>query len=985
MPFRLSLTLCFLFFVVFGDCGTSSIRADELHPHRVVVRSSYREEARVPDIDSHHFDIRAPGQIEDPYRPDFTFNIRHLPQAFPQNQTFHWLTSLAPGLSRLFRGNEGRLENGIRFYQQDKHIEAELELMPLVSENTEQREKATLYLAWIKYQEGLRDETLRLTERLRMSAKTDISREAQYLRTLVYLQRKDYRSAVDDMNSGRSRSPGEALPLKQAYAYLICLFQLEHWHDAKALSHELLHRPIRHAKSFYKIIELAALIDYAQGRYDDSLAKFIRARAMNRLPSYQYRMNRRIAWLQYMTKDYKGAVRTVNQKISAYRADYQDELTYLLIACRVRQNNWAAIGALLDRIDPSSVFYTYSAFLIRSNLQTPAAHPQLFESVSRLQFDFPEMKFHVAMLNGNLAFENGSVQAAKTAYLRALSVDSRNPDYWKAHYNLGLTQLKLKQLSAAVADFKQLLKTGPEELSQALQYHLAYATYLLADTDATLQALKQIEFSRFNDNQQNELRLIRAGSLLRKNRPDQALIDFQNVWSSSRQPLALEFMARIHYDQQRFEAVLELLKRYPEHRTDTLVIYEIKSLLALRRFKEAQAVMRGIRSEEDEFIELRLKVWFANQKYESIIQYVSQLLQKPLSREKRRSYHLHLGDAYFNRQQYRKSKNQFFRALNLTEEPELKSLILYNIALSSYYYKDYTAFLREADQVITKPHISAEIRYNLTLLLAEYYQSTEDIKQADTVYRNYVDSFAYNQASIHIKRIRLWYQQKQYQKCASLSRQPMPSETDFQRRDRIVMFGYCGNQQKTTKAVIQAIVEETEQHAIDYRNNELNYLLAKAYAQSGSFQRSLSLSKQLVDKPLNPAVRIDNRLLIIDNLVQLQQSSEAMDVLGDINQYRDTGHYVKTLELRSEIEFQQQRFHKAHRTLLRIFYLPESSETEKQTALLRLTEGYLNEGDLNAAAEHLKKIDRGVIMQEPENKKRYQTIAARIKALAPES
>jgi len=965
------LVIIFLAFF-FPENGKSA--EGDLKPHNVILRSLFQEKVKAPVIKEHHTELGTPGKIQEPYLPDFSFSVASLPDDFPQNTPTNWLTEFSPSLSRLFRGNDGRLNNGIYFYRRNMLDHAESELLPLLKQPSQFSEPAVLYLAWIKFKDGHWEETNRLTNQLLLSDDTNLVKEAYYLKSVVYLEQKQYEKGAELGEAMRARIPESQFDLKQSYVQLICLVQLGYWNEAEKLSNDIQKRSIAYTKQYYKTIELAALIDYSQGHYLSSLKKYLRARSYNAHPAYQFAMDRRIAWLYYITGAYEAALNTLQELNSVYFSDFADEFVYLRLACRVQLQQWSQVKPLLDGLKDTSLFHTYASFLVRTHLKNPTDHPALFNQVAQQNFDFPEMKFHVAILDGNLFFTQGQYPEAKDAFIRALSVDSSNSDYWIAQYNLGLTHLRLGQYSSAEADFNTLLRSINGTRADQLRYHLSYAQYQQSKPEETLNSLKLIHIGSLDRKQQVELKMMEGGSLLRLNKNDAARKVFLDIWHSDRKQDALELVAIIYYDQQQYSEVIKLVREHPEHRSTLLIVYEVKSLLAMRQFEEAKKTIEPITQDSDSLIELRLEVWTANLEYDRIITDVTSRLGKTTDPQKRRFYYLTLGDAYFNLQRYQESKNQFYRALNLTEEPTLKSLVLYNIALSSYYYKDYTSFLREVNQVLSRKEIDYEVRFNLTILLAEFYQKSGKLELSDGVLEKYNQSHSYNQASIHIKRVRLWFQSGNPGKCAKLGKTGTGTENDYQRRDRIIMFGYCANASQQPAAAINIIRKELKKDRNPYRTNELNFVLAQAYAQTGDFKHSLKLAKNLIIKPLNLKVRQDTQLLITRDLLELNEPEKARAELGNVNQYRNTQQYVSSLQLRSEIEFKQKQYHQAYRTLLRIYYLSDSSPIVRQSALLSLSEGYLKEKDLESAERHFRKIDPEIIKQEPSAQKRYDSV-----------
>ncbi len=972
---------CWLLLLVFSLMGGHPDlfgAVAKLKPHNVIVHSSFKEEIKVPVLKHHKFSLFAPGEVQEPYQPEFNFEITLLPNNFAQNTTIGWLTKFSPSLARLFRGNSGRFENGLFFYQQNRFNKAEQDLVALLKQSSAFRERALLYLAWIKYKDQLWEEAIKLSSYLLHSTNIDLVKESHYLTSLIYLKQNKFREILDLNEVLLKKLPLDQFKLKQIYVILICQINLGYWNEAKTISDAVLTKPIAHAKLFHKIKELSGLIDYKNKNYRSSLRKYRLVKTYNAHPEFQFTTNRHIAWLYYLTGNYESAIDVLQEPKSLYLSDFTVELAYLKMACFVRLKKWNRVIMILNGFKEGSLFHTYGSFLVRHHLNDPSEYPELFALVSKQKFDFPEMKFHVALLDGNLFFKQNNYTQAKEAFIRAMSVDSSSPDYWIAQYNLGLTHLKLGQYGLAEQDFLNLMRTVHSAPTDQIRYQLIYAQYQQSISDPAWATLHSANFPTLNKEQQIELMLIQAGTLLKLDRREDAKSVFIKIWQQTKQIESLEFVARIHYDQRQFDKVINLIRDVPQHRSDTLITYEVKSLLALRRFKEAKESIDKIPESQDPFITLRLEVWGANSEYKSIIKFVSKLLRKSLNKEQRRFYYLNLGDAYFNLQQYPKSKNQFYRALGLTKEHTLKSLILYNIALSSYYYNDYTSFLNEAKLILSRQEITEEVRYNLTNLLAEFYQKSDRLAQADKILEQYNRSYKYNQASIHIKRIRIWFRGGNHTQCVKLGRTGVSIENEYQRRDRLIMFGYCANSIHLPSETIKAIQPELKINQISYRFNELSFVLAQAYSQAKDFRHSLQLAQSLIIKPLNTNVRLDTQLLIARNLLQLSELKKAYEELGDVNQYRASGHYVKSLQIRGEIELQEKQHHQAYRTLLRIYYLSGSSKKAQQLALLRIAEGYVSEKNFLAAKKHFKKIDPKIISKELPAQRRYEAVRSAI-------
>ncbi|MCP4749592.1 MAG: tetratricopeptide repeat protein [Proteobacteria bacterium] len=906
-------------------------------------------------------------------------SVRELPDGFPQIIAISWLTEFSGGLSELLMGNVGVLESGILLYRQKRLDAAERKLVSVLQAPVDTREMAELWLGWIKYEKHQWKESSDYASTLHDSRNEEIVIESYYLSSLLLIKQKLYEEHHSLMNQLKEKIPQENWNFRLSYCYLISLVNLKYWSDARLFLKRFDHNAIVHARYYYKIMEISALVDYAQNDYQLSLDNYRHLKTLIRHPAFQYNVDRNIAWLSYLTGKYGEALKLVEQNIARYPTKPDEELKYLELACLVRLSKWESVERNLEKLPPQSMFYVYSAYQIRSFLDDPNKHEILHQKVSSLKYRFPEMKFHIALKDGNRFLENGRSDKAERQYLRAMSVDTSSRNYWMAQYNLGLCHLKQGEFEKAKEDFVNLLHRQQNKGPKLLPYHLLYAYY------QTSRPRKFMDFvGTMNPAEQEkpillELNLMKGGVLLGLGKNEQAVKQFMWVWNHGKNVVALEYAAKAYYADGKFQRIIELVHDHPEVGSDILFTYEIKSLLAIRKFEEALSLLEKRSLKGEHLIQLRIEVWLANHRYHEIIARISPLLNNTLSKEKRLLYYLSLGDAYFNLQKYSESKNQFYKALKLTFEIQEQSLILYNIALTTYYYRDYVSFVKEINLILQRKKLSDEIRYNLTQLLVDYYQQNNQTAKADLTLKNYIENNEYQKSKAHIKRIRLLYRTGESSKCFELSQVKVGNESSYHRRDRIIMAGYCGNKTKNTTATIGLLKNELENKKETYRQNEVRFLLAQEYFNNNDYRRSLVNAKSLKKETLNPKVSQETQILLSRNYLRLGNLTEASKELGDVNPYRQTYQYSRALRLKAEIKYAQRKIDDAAKSFLRIYYHPKSATEEKQEVLIRIAEIYLEQEMAEEAKKYYLRLDTEIVLKNDDLKARFFVLQKEMK------
>ena len=646
------------------------------------------------------------------------------------------------------------------------------------------------------------------------------------------------------------------------------------------------------------------------------------------------------------------------------------------MACFTHLKRWEEAKSSFNGFSQKSPFYHHAAFLLQSQFKETATDASIQTKLKAITYDFPEMKFQTALHNGNVAFKKGDLQLAVSYFYKALGVDAHNSESYLARYNLGICYLKQKKYQKAVSTFEGLLQSIPSERSPELLYHLLFSYYQLAQTEDFFTHASGTNLDDLNAVFRKEIELMNGNILLSQDRNLEAASLFYALWENEKDLFALEQSVIALYKIKQYNRILEIVSHVLSQ-SDLLFIYKVKSLLGLKQFNQAQKEIDHLTRESTDVIQLQLEVWLANQHYQKIVRKVSTLLNRALAPKTRLLYYLSLGDAHFNMKDYAESKNQFYKALSLTNDALKKSLIQYNIILIAYYSKDYPSFLKETSLILSKEELIPEIRYNIVQLLVNHYQDNQQADKVDHLLQSYIAQHSFQRAKAWQKRLQLLYQNKRYEKCYSLSHQKK-EETLFQRRDRLILLGYCGNETGQSRNVQELLNKELELVHGGYRDNELKFVLAKAYFILNQYQTSFSMIKSLSKNQMDKEAQFKTKLLLVDTLLQLDKPSQAGQELGDISVYRRTQYYFQALSLLAEIQVSTDKKDEAVRSLLRIHFSKSLSEEVRQENLLRICEILIQNQNQADAQKYFAQIKPKLIKSNQEFWTRFQTLSLKI-------
>jgi len=965
-------------FLVIFSFSSSLTAKNDLKPRKVVIESSYQEKNLRPPSPLHEFDLQYPGSTHEPYFPDLQIDEYPLPSDFPQNVQISWLTNFSGGLAELFLGDKGELENAILFYQKGELVRTRLKLQSLLNQNSELEENTTLWLAWTLYKEKKYAGSLRLLGQLHQSRSYDLIIESYYLASLIFIKQKQFKHHYQLIQRLKKRVMIPSWDFRLNLAYIISLTELGYWTEADAFLKTSNLKTTKHAKLYYLVEEIIGRLDYAQNRHGSSLIHYLNAQKYQPNLYYQRNLNRNIAWLYYFSGNFEKSLEVTNLGLDFFQPEATEEIVYLKLACLVKLKHWDEVNSILNLLNPESVFFTYGAFQIRSNLKEIDQYKELKDSITAHEYSEPNMKFYAALHEGNNAFVEKKYQKAEQQYIRALSVDIKSSDYWMVQYNLGLVHLRQKRFDEAINIFDPLLKNYPKLLPDAVSYHLLFAIYNSEKDSAFLETLKRINPEKLNSKQQIDITMMKGGVFADKREYKAAVKEFLEIWQQNQVPVALEFAIRVLYAQRGFDQIIKLVQVNQRQNSDTLYFYHVKAHLGKKDIVSAYQLLKDREFSDVEFIQVRIEVLLAAQKFQELIDTVGPLLSKTSDPENRLLLYLSLGDANFNLKQYVDSKHQFYKALKIANSIEIRSLILYNIALITLYENKNILFEKEITSILEKENLTDEIRYTLTQMLVDYYWQNKKTALADQVLEHYTNKFKYQKSNATAKRIRFLYQAEEFNSCYQLAKNRIDQQQEYNRRDRVIMTGYCGNQTENVASAVAIVQNELSTKSSDYRKNELTFVLSQGYFQLKQYKKSYDLSEKLLEKPLKLGVKHETQILMAKAAMLTDNPRMAEEVLGDLNQYRQTQKYPKSLRIRALLALSEKNTDLAVRTYLRLYYLSKTTAGQKQDILLDIAELYIDRKMINEADEFIKRVNIETGFEDQNVKKRFNRLRARI-------
>lgn len=919
---------------------------------------------------SHTFDIQKSGSYKEPYTPAFFLKDYDLPKNIAINTQPHWLSNFSSGLAKLFISEKFYLDSGTLLYSHHQYKEAIAAFKKGEEINGDLSDLFNLWLSWSYYQDNQIQKVSPTLSKILKSKNKQIRHEAQYLSALILIEKGAFQDVFTQLNQFQKYSVFSNWPFKLQYTYLISLTELHHWQDSLTYLAQMESQTIVHQKNFKDILKIKALALYHQKEYSNSISTLLRLTKIQSTKEDRFKSIRMLAWIYYLNKNYHSTLNQLNRIPAPF---YFDELYYLKLSCNISLKNTKSAYHDFKKISPKSSFYIYAIFKLQI-LNDASKRKLSTDKNFKLNEDFSNLKFYSNLNSGNQYFLKHQFIQAENSYFRALSSDTDSKNYWMAHYNLALTYLSQKKYVKALNAFSISLKSLPQHLKSQIIYHRLYAYFGANLYQMFDNLLSEFSIDDFNRQQKSEILEMSAIIEHRRNNLRSAAKQFRQAWNISKKTHLFALSLESLYMSKNYTLVLKHSKTILKlkEKSERIATFYIKSLLALNKNKAALKEVESLHYSSESFNSLRIEVWFANDQNKKVIHFINAQLKHTPPSKTRLFYYLSLGDAYFNLKQYLKSKAQYYKALNIPSSIETKSVIYFNIATASQKRQDNRGFQLEVSALLKKKDITPDVRFNLTILLANTYIDSTDLNKADAILENYLSRSSFRSIDIRLKRIDILLRQKQYTTCYQLSQKKDKQENLFQQIDRLIFLSKCSqstNELSNSSNLLAATIEENS----SYRINERYAVLAQELFTLKQYKKSLQLIKKTRSDLFSHAENLTNQLLHSRILAQLKKIDEAILVLDPPEKFKAIQKFSRASILKSDLLILQGKFTPAEKTLLRAYYFKENPKKIKTELLFKLSVLNYTKKSKETAISYLKKINQ---MQLPN---RYQDEYLRLK------
>ena len=949
--------------------------AQELEPEQVQILALHHKNPIRPQVTGHQYDPRRPDKAIEPYTPQLSIKRFHLPQDHSMAESVSWVARFSGQVAGTLMGSQGQMEAGVLAYQKGNYPEASKRFSLILQKGKSALvEKAAAWQAWTLYHLEEMESSYELTQDLTGSNSPIYRAEGFYLGGL-HLFRSGQNQELDQwLEKAEKNLEAKDWNFRLRYLKFAHLVRSQKWKQARIFLMEFEKSGIKHSPHYGAIKEMEGLIAYNESDFPKALQAYGAAYELSPAGWDKSRTRQIQAWLHYLSANYEDASRQAGEELALGVSKNEAELTYLLIACKVRKQEGKGLAELLGRIEKKSPFYSYGAFQIRAFYKNLPKEPKLKALVQKEDFPFKEIRFYTALLEGQSYFQAGQIKQAEKQFLSALAVDSNSGLYWIAGYNMGLVHLKRERFDKAAKLFESLAKEKEPTNKLWLGYHLLYAYYKEEKAQAFLATFPKLDLSELEPQAQWEVHLMKGSLQYGQGKHKKAVAAFSYGWEVHQQPQALGFIAQVHYQQGEYQKVLDLAQKHRDVKSQGLLRYRVKTLLALNRGALGMRILEQEKLQGDVLLDLHVEVWLHNREYQKISDRVNPLLKKAQTPAAKYKYRLILGDAYYNQKAYEKAHAQFKAAAGLTPDPKAQAQAKYNQALSSYAAKDWKTFEIETNQALAGK-LEPGTRYQLTLILANHHFAQGEISRGDEVLSHYVRTEKHKANQMRIRQTQLQYDRGEYGNCAQMAKGSLNKPTDFERRDMAILHARCAVRSGQEKEVLASLEKELMSAQGDYRKAELTLLLAEARHHAGGYNASQETLSQL-PKQGPKKLQLQARLLKAKNLYRMGQFKEGDETLGEPSQYREIREYKEALQLQTEMKTQSGDLKQAVKNHLRLYYRKGTKQAEKQGLLLKIAELYIKDGKPELAKEYLNKFTPALA---PDLDEKYNSILAQLK------
>lgn len=920
-------------------------------PGKFVLKSSTPRQLSLPSI-SHTYDTQKLGSVREPYIPSFILKDYELPKTIANNNEPHWLSSTSYFLAELFVPERAYLDQGIQSYQQKDYPAAISFFEKGVLRNGTFKSDFNLWLAWSHFQLQQFNQSRRYISEIFQRKGSVQHYESHYLSALLEIEQGQFQNAFQNLNELLLNTNFSRWTFKLQYAYLVTLTHLNHWEDILLYLSIIEKKPVSHLKQYHKLLEIKSLALFHLEKTEacfTTLKQLLKTQTGIKQRSYTYR---KLAWVAYLENRFKDA-RLYGGK--AQLSAIKNEMNYLRLSVLVKEKNTEEVKEILKGISKDSNFYIFSLFKLQASPKNAPDTLSFFDQNIALMNRFPDLRFYAALTRGNYNFSLQNYKNAQSAYFRALSSDTTNKNYWKAHYNLGLSDMALGEFKKSLSSFSLIQNQVPTSFQNQIKYHRLFNLYALNQYRQFKAEFTSQSIGNFNHLQRIEVLTMAGNMESRRGKKASAADYYFAAWKESQSLPVLKAGIEHLFQLKRYQKIVQRIESIPNLSDEPILIFYIKSLLALGQTQKALKETKKSSFASNPFNALRIEVWFANNLSSSVITFIPPLLNQRPNDRIRQFYYLSLGNAFFNLKSYLKSKTQYYKALNLTSDVTDRSSILFNIAHLSQLMGETSPFQQEVSSILKHQNLTIETRFDLTLLLANSYSKSEHLAESDALLKQYLSRYSYRNAEISLKRAAVLLKQEDLKSCYQISTHPKKGESLYQSIDRHLFLSQCSQQKEEIQLSSQQL-KKTLSIEKNYRVGERHYRLGYQFLTLKRKKQALYHIKLARMLSTSSIQKLTAQLLHVNILSQMGNNGLALKTLGEIHRYRSIKKEVEASLLKSDLLKAQKRFSDAEKILLKISYLKTYSPSQKAEVLFKLTVLNRAKGDLIRARSYFKEI-----------------------------
>ncbi|MDX2469916.1 MAG: hypothetical protein QNL04_04990 [SAR324 cluster bacterium] len=949
--------------------------AQEIATKKVAVQALHLSQEIRPVIQNHSYEPKRPERGVEPFSPKVKVKSFSLPKGMMvRDVPVHWLTEFSGGLAATFLGSKGQFQRGQLAYKEKRYEDAKKAFAVLFKrKGGDTWEQAGLWQAWTLFQLEEMSASFDVASELFEAKDLSVRSEAYYIAGLSYYLSSKNQELFQLLKDSERDIPKESRSIRLHLLKLSALARGEKWNEAHQALLAMDIKSFERDLNYKRLVELEAVIAYHESDFKNSLRAFITLEKLQNDLGERLSSLKNIAWMNYFNGDYEKAKKTAHFVLEKLDLASQAEMHYLWIAAQVRLQKSEGLFAELKELPQSSDFYSFASFYIRSFFKELKQYPDLKNQVQSSSFSFPELKFYTAILEGHRHFLAGDMDAAEAEFLQALAVDSKSGLYWVAQYNMALVHMKAGKLEKGLGLLGQLL-ANPEAPKHLIQYHQLFVLYSKKQDKEFLSLIAQVRLELLSDHAQWEVSLMHGALLYNDHKEKLALALFKKGWEKLKEPEALGYTAQVYYFRGKFNKVLSFASEHPKPKSTGLIHWQVKSLLALKKFERAKRVIEDAKFKGDTLVDLHVEVWLNTKDFKKIIAKVQPLIAGETSEAKKIELLGYLGDAWYNLKDYGRAGVSYNDALTLAKTKDQRSDFHYNKAMSLFLAEKFTEYEKAAETALNEP-LKDDTRFQITENYANYLQKAGKGNKAQVILSDYGKKHSFKKAQSQLQQIRLLKDAGSLEECSIMAKSPVNEASKMERRDMAILGAKCSIERGASKEVLASLENELLTGAGNYRKPEVTILLAQARNQVGGYAASQEMIDQL--GPNTPkAYKLQAKLIKAENLFQMGQVAQSDKILGDPSQYHEVGIYPRALELQTQIKSQRGDLKQAVKNILRLYYKKGQSQEKKQAHLLRLAKLYASKGKKVEAAETLTKLNLSLLS--PDLKPEYDKLQSQL-------